>query len=277
LGNRTANSTSDSDRTINDFGEQWSHFGDNDGFYASTEILEQVLGPLASIKDLENCHVADIGSGTGRIVHMLLNAGVAHVVAVEPSEGVEILRENTRAVSNQVEILHACGDELPPGRELDYVISIGVIQFIEDPVPTLRAAFEALRPGGKMIIWVYAVEGNRAYVALVSALRAITTRLPHSALSGLCGILAYGVDLYIAACRVLPLPMRDYMLNTHSKITRDKCKLTIYDQLNPSYVKYYRGPEVESIFEAAGFEDIQLYHRQNYSWTAIATRPSEDR
>lgn len=262
------------DRTIRDFGDQWSHYGSNEGFYASQELLRDMFGPLVDLADLRDKRVADIGSGTGRIVRMLLDAGAAHVIAVEPSAGIEPLRENLRDAGDRVEILHAAGAALPARGDRDFVISIGVIQFIEDPLPTLAAARAALRPGGRLVIWVYAVEGNRLYVRLVKMLRAITTRLPHAVLAALCSVLAVLVDAYIVACRWLPLPMRDYMRNTLARVSRDKRKLTIYDQLNPTYARYYRAEELRALLEAAGFVDVGLYHRRGYSWTAIGTRPA---
>lgn len=263
---------SESDRTIRDFGDQWSHYGSNEGFYASAELLQDMFGPLLDISELRGTKVADIGSGTGRIVRMLLDAGAAHVIAVEPSAGIAMLRENLKDAGDRVEILHAPGDAVPSGRDLDFVISIGVIQFIRDPIPTLEAACKALRPGGHLVIWVYAVEGNELYVRVVTALRAVTTRLPHFALALLCSLLTVLVDIYIAACRVLPLPMRDYMRNTLARVSRDKRKLTIYDQLNPTYAKYYLRDELQALLEAAGFVDVRLHHRRGYSWTAAGTR-----
>jgi SAM-dependent methyltransferase len=262
------------DRTIRDFGEQWSHYGGNEGFYGSAELLQDMFGPLLALDELAGARVADIGSGTGRIVRMLVRAGAEHVVAVEPSAGVEILRENTRDIAARVEIIQGSGEDVPAGRDLDFVVSIGVIQFIRDPLPTLRAAREALRPGGKLVIWVYGREGNRLYVALVRTLRAVTTRLPHFALDLLCSVLTILVDAYIFACRWIPLPMRDYMLHTLARVSRDKRKLTIYDQLNPSYAKYYRAEEVREMLETAGFCDVRLHHRRGYSWTALGVRPA---
>jgi len=263
-----------SDRTIRDFGDQWSHDGSNEGFYASQELFQDMLGPLVPRDALRGARVADVGSGTGRIVRMLLDAGAAHVIAVEPSAGIGPLRENLKDAGERVEILHAAGDALPPRGDRDFVVSIGVIQFIEDPLPTLSAARAALRPGGRLVIWVYALEGNELYVRAVQALRTVTTRLPHAALSALCGFLNVCVDVYIAACRFLPLPMRDYMRNTLARVSRDKRRLTIYDQLNPTYARYYREDELRALLEAAGFEDVALHHRRGYSWTAVGTRPA---
>jgi len=262
------------DRTIRDFGDQWSHYGSNEGFYGSLELLRDMFGPLVALAELKGARVADIGSGAGRIVRMLVAAGAEHVIAVEPSAGVEVLRENVRDIADRVEVIHGPGEDVPTGRDLDFAISIGVIQFIRDPLPTLEAAREALRPGGKIVIWVYGKEGNRLYVAVVQAVRAVTTRLPHFALAAVCSVLTLLVDAYIVACRWLPLPMRDYMLNTLSRVSRDHRKLTIYDQLNPDYAKYYRGEEVREMLERAGFREVRLHHRRGYSWTAVGVRPA---
>ena len=125
------------------------------------------------------------------------------------------------------------------------------------------------------MIWVYGHEGNTAYVLALTALRSITTRLPHWALAGFCQLMTGVVDMYIALCRLtrLPLPLRDYLLNTLARVTRRERLLTIYDQLNPSYVKYYRRNEVAEMLERAGFVDVELHHRRGYSWTASGTKP----
>src|SRR5918912_4133526 len=82
-------------RTIQDFGEQWTAFRDNPAYYGSTELLADLFGPLLSLADVKGVRAADIGSGTGRIVNMLLDAGAAHVHAVEPSAAMRVLKENT--------------------------------------------------------------------------------------------------------------------------------------------------------------------------------------
>jgi SAM-dependent methyltransferase len=262
----------DADQTVRDFGEQWTHYGDNAGYYASVELLQDMMGPLATLDELRDARVADIGSGTGRIVRMLLDAGAAHVTAVEPSVGVAQLRENTRDVADRVEILHAQGDALPPGRDFDWVFSIGVIQFIPDPQPVLRAALNALRPGGRCLIWVYGREGNGLYLAVLGALRSVTTRLPHRALAALCTVLDWGLSLYIGLCRWLPLPLRDYARGTLARLSSAERRLTIYDQLNPTYVHYHSEEEARALLETAGFERVELHHRRGYSWTVMGVR-----
>jgi tRNA1(Val) A37 N6-methylase TrmN6 len=62
-------------QTIQDFGEQWIVFWDNPAYYGSTDLLADLFGPLLSLDDVQGQRIADIGSGTGRIVNMLLDAG----------------------------------------------------------------------------------------------------------------------------------------------------------------------------------------------------------
>jgi SAM-dependent methyltransferase len=260
-------------RTIHDFGEQWAFHSENTGYYASVELMQDMFGPLLSTKDLEGARCGDIGSGTGRIVRMLLDAGAVHVVAVEPSDGVEQLRENTADVADRVQIIHGGGEQLPPNSDLDLITSIGVLRFIPQPGPVASAAYRALKPGGRFVIWVYAMEGMRVYVSLVTALRSVTTRLPHAALSAVCEFLTAILDTYMWMCRWLPLPLRSYVRGTLARTTRDVRKVTIYDQLNPTYVRYHRRHEVEALLTSAGFTDVQLHHRRGYSWSAVGTKP----
>ena len=263
-------------RTIQDFGEQWTAFRDNPAYYGSTDLLADLCGPLLSLEDVKGARGADIGSGTGRIVNMLLNAGAAHVHAVEPSAAMAVLRENTADRRDRVAYVNGPGETLPPGLGLDLVVSMGVLHHIPEPGPVVRAAYRALRPGGRMLVWLYGREGNETYLRVAEPLRRVTTRLPHGALVGVSHALSLALDAYIAACRVLPLPMRAYMREVLAKFPKRIRTLTIYDQLNPAYAKYYTRAEAEALLADQGFTDVRVHHRHGYSWTVIGRRPETD-
>jgi SAM-dependent methyltransferase len=261
-------------RTIADFGEQWTAYRGNPGYYGSLELLFDLVGPLLTTEEIKNAHVADVGSGTGRIVNMLLDAGAAHVHAVEPSAAMGVLKSNTNERRDRITYVHASGEGLPNGLDLDLVVSFGVLHHIPDPTPVVRAAFESLRPGGRMLVWLYGQEGNEAYLRFALPLRRLTVRLPHRALAALSYVVNWTLNIYIALCRVMPLPMRAYMRGVLAKFPAHVRRLTIYDQLNPAYAKYYTRSEAEALLVEAGFVDVKLYHRHGYSWTAVGTRPS---
>jgi len=263
------------ERTVADFGDQWLHYPDNSGFYGSVELFHDVFGPLLGPDDVRGRRVADVGSGAGRIVHMLVAAGAVHVTALEPSEAFTVLEDATRRHGDRVRCLHAGGDEIPE-EGYDLVVSVGVLHHIPDPRPVVEAAWRALRPGGRIAVWLYGREGNEAYLALVLPLRWLTTRLPHRVLVGVSWLLTAVLGAYASACRYLPLPLRGYMRNVVRHLTPDKRFLVVYDQLNPTYARYYRRAEAVDLLSAAGFADVRAHHRHGYSWAVTGRRPAID-
>lgn len=257
--------------TIADFGQQWTRYTTNDGYYASLELFADICGPLLPVDRIRGTATAEIGSGTGRIVRMLLDAGARHVTAVEPSDAFDVLRANTHADAGRISYVRDRGENIPQG-SFDFVFSIGVLHHIPDPGPVMRAAYVALRGGGQMLIWLYGREGNEGYLRLIEPLRAITTRLPAPLLAGVCHALNLALAAYVPLCRAVSLPLRGYVNNVLAKLSREKRFLVIYDQLNPTWAKYYTRAEAIELFRGAGFADVQAHHRHGYSWTVIGTK-----
>jgi 16S rRNA A1518/A1519 N6-dimethyltransferase RsmA/KsgA/DIM1 with predicted DNA glycosylase/AP lyase activity len=82
-------------KTIEDFGDQWNRYTDNSGFYGSSELLTDIVAPLLSVSDFDGKVVLEVGSGSGRIVRMLMNAARPEkVIAIEPSQAYDVLLEN---------------------------------------------------------------------------------------------------------------------------------------------------------------------------------------
>ena len=266
------NFNSHENKTIEDFGDQWLKYTDNEGYYGSLELFSEILSPFLTLGEIRGCRVAEIGSGVGRIVNMLLQAGVKHVIAVEPSQAFEVLSRNIRE-PQKVTFLKATGDQLPPFGNLDFVFSIGVLHHIRDPLPVVEAAFRALCPGGRFFVWMYGKEGNGLYLTFMYPLRALTKRLPHFMLVALVEVMYWPLILYIQFCRWLPLPLRGYMLSVIQKMSPEKRRLIIYDQLNPSYAKYYTQFEAKRLLSDGKFVNIRIHHRHGYSWTVIGTKP----
>ncbi len=262
------------DKSILDFGEQWSRFTRNEGYYGSVALLRDIIEPLMAVGDIRGARVADVGSGTGRIVQMLLAAEAESVVAVEPSGAFKVLRENVADFGPRVTCVQGRGEELPGEAAYDLVFSIGVLHHIPDPKPVLRRAYDALRPGGRVLIWLYGLEGNRLYLALVRPIRAVTKRMPHSLLIVTTRLMDFPLRGYLAICNRLPiLPLASYMREHLDRLDDYARRLTIYDQLNPAWAKYYAQEEAEGLLVDAGFVDVRSHNRHGYSWTVIGIKP----
>jgi hypothetical protein len=61
-------SLSNKNRTIKGFGEQWLIYDDNEGYCGSLELFSDIFSPFVKPDELKDCRVAEIGSGSGRIV-----------------------------------------------------------------------------------------------------------------------------------------------------------------------------------------------------------------
>lgn len=261
-------------QTIQDFGEQWTRYRDNEGYYASQEMLRDICGPLLEVDNIRGTSVAEIGSGSGRIVGMLADAGANRITAVEPSQAMDALKENTESIKNRIEYIHGRGEELTL-REYDLVFSIGVLHHIVDPSPIVRRVFESLRDGGQFIIWVYGREGNESYLSIFEPLRKVTRKLPDPILRIVAWSLTVFVSLYAQTCRILRLPMWNYMKSVILKLDWSQRYLVVFDQLNPCYAKYYSEKEAKDLLKKGGFSDVELYHRHGYSWTAVGHKKSQ--
>ncbi len=231
-----------------------------------------MLSPFLKPEELRGCTAGEIGSGVGRIVNMILRSGAKHVIAVEPSQAFEVLQRNILEPT-KVTCLRVTGDKLPPNASLDYVFSIGVLHHIPDPKPAVDAAFRALRPGGHFFIWLYGKEGNKFYLTLVLPLRTVTKHLPHFILAALVWTIYYPLLLYTYFCSRFALPLRGYFGSIFKKMSPEKRRLIIYDQLNPSYARYYSRDEAEKLLLDGNFENVRVHHRHGYSWTVIGTKP----
>ena len=263
------------DKTIRDFGAQWTRFVDNEGWYGSLELFEDITQPLLEPHALEGKTVVDIGSGTGRIVSMLLEAGVGHVYAVEPSEAFTVLEQNVTKMKRpeRVTTINDRGDRWRVDEPIDYVFSIGVVHHIPEPDPVIRIAYQSLKPGGHAFLWLYGHEGNELYLGVFGSLRKITTRLPDVLLRGVVEMLYGGLHVYRGVGKLIPLPMRSYLERVFWPLRPENRRLVIFDQLNPTYAKYYRRHEAIELLEKAGFTNVKAHQRHGYSWSVIGQKP----
>ena len=265
----------DSQKTVDDFGEQWSRYTDNSGYYGSPEMFADIVEPLIPVNAFSGTTVLDVGSGTGRIIHMLLSAGVHSVTGVEPSAAYDVLLKTFNS-NTCVALLNKPGHDIPANAKYDIALSIGVLHHIPNPKPVVDAMLQSLRPGGRVLVWLYGLEGNELYYSIFSKVRKMTTRVPHFLLVGVVWTAYVVFKPYHILARFFNVPMRNYVLNVIGKMAADKQRLVIYDQLNPDYAKYYTRAEAEQLLTDSGFINVQLFHRHGYSWTVVGQKPVEN-
>jgi SAM-dependent methyltransferase len=130
------------------------------------------LGP----EDLDGQTVLDAGCGMGRYLRVAAEEG-AVVVGLDLSWSLTAARDLTEGFK-KVSLVR--GDLLrPPLAEggFDHIYSLGVLDHTPDPKRAFLELARRLKPGGRIVVWVYRRE-RPALEAVMNAHRAVSTRLP---------------------------------------------------------------------------------------------------
>jgi hypothetical protein len=136
-----------SSQTIHDFGKQWKRYTENKGYYASAELFKDYCGPLLSREDVKGKRVLEIGSGTGRIVNMLI--GLGKVYAVEPSEA-WCIESQYQSDREKVTCLKVSGKK---SRYQSDLRSVWVLHLYQAKTGG-GSGLSSSKKGGKFIIWL---------------------------------------------------------------------------------------------------------------------------
>jgi SAM-dependent methyltransferase/uncharacterized protein YbaR (Trm112 family) len=255
--------------TAGRFGSQWKLF-DHMSTYQE-EWFKNWLAPIGP-EDFRGKTIFEGGCGKGRHTIVAAGWGAKAIVALDLGEAVEVAFAHTRHLEN-VHVVR--GDLLMPPvkRVFDLAFSIGVLHHLPDPRAGFDAVRGAVRPGGKVAIWVYGYESNEWIVRWVNPVRErVTSRLPVPLLYYLS--LPPSVALSMAAkvyrSRVGDrLPYRDYLRKLAPLPVREVHTI-VFDQLVTPIAYYLPESEVQSWFQAPGLADVQIaWHNQN-SWRGSA-------
>ena len=252
-----------------DFGNQFKKDNSIDGYWGSVDLLKDIVTPF-DLNDIKDKIIMEVGVGSGRISNNLLKFDPKILYGIEPSKAIEVARKNIK--SNKIELINSKGENLNFSNKMDYVFSLGVIHHIPNYEKVLEKIYTSLKPGGKFIIWVYGKEGNELYLLIFNNLRRITIYLPDFILrivSHFLNLFTYG---YGFLCNFFNLPLRKYFVELFNKCSFEKRSYIIFDQLNPSYSKYFTKNELNEVLQKSNFANIKIVNRHGYSHTAIAEK-----
>ena len=257
--------------SISDFGKQFKYHNNINDYWGSQEILNDIVNPF-DLSLIKNKIICEMGVGSGRILKNLIKLSPKKIYAVEPSEAIAIAKKNNEYSEVEILFKKIPGQMINFRNEIDYIFSIGVIHHIPEAEIVCKKIYESLKPKGKFIIWLYGKEGNELYLFVFNNLRKLTRLMPDKLLNLFSVFLNLFLSVYIFFCKYFNLPLKKYMINVLKKCSFEKRKYVIFDQLNPSYSKYYTKQDLETLLTKAGFKKFELFNRHQYSWTAIAEK-----
>jgi len=219
-------------------------------------------------QDWQGKDFLDVGCGMGRNSYWPLRYGAAGGVAVDIDErSLNSARRNLKRFPT-IQVMRMSAYDLPFEDRFDLAFSIGVIHHLERPERALERMVRAVKPGGRVLIWVYGRENNGWLVSVLDpSRRVLFSRLP-------IGV-AHHLSLYPAALLWLLLrlgvrPIEYFRLA--AKFDFAHLRSIVFDQMLPRVAHYWPRETVARMMAEAGLEDVSLTWVNQMSWSAIGTR-----
>lgn len=265
----------DEDSYADAFGLEWTAFRTAHlQRFTGLDYLERQFAQYLDfpVDDLKGRLVLDAGAGLGRFCEVVLNHG-GNVVAVDLSCAIDAARRNL-GDREGVHFIQADIFNLPFRPEtFDFVYSWGVLHHTPDPAGAFQELPPLVKPGGKLMIFVYA-KYNKAYIATTEFYRRFTTRLPQRLLLKLCYL---AVPLYyVGKIPVLGPFVTRVLLPVSVKPPTHRWRVgNTFDLYSPRYAFFYDHVEVHGWFERAGFEQVKPVAPDG-GVSLIATKPPLD-
>lgn len=214
----------------------------------------------------------DVGCGAGRNSYWAMKYGAASGTAIDVDETSLAAARRNLATWSDVDVSNQSAYEIAAEGEFDIAFSIGVIHHLAEPDRALRKMREAVKPGGRVLIWVYGRENMERYLALMDPLRRVLfRRLPMPVLQSLAHLptallwflLRIGLNrlAYFRLLRQLPYRHLHHIL---------------LDQMLPQIANYWTRDEVQLLMEDAQLADINIAPVNDMSWCAVGVRPADD-
>lgn len=239
--------------------------------HGSEWLFSEWIWPC-TLDDFRGKDVLDAGCGGGQ--HLALVAELARTVVGVDLNASESARQNALRFSN-VSIVEDDILTMDIGKSFDVVYCIGLLHHTNDPGLAFQNLTRHCRPGGCVIVWVYAREGNFWNRILLEPLKRIFVRhLPRRIVWFLAHVIECLLYPLVYTLYVLPLPFLPfyaYFANWR-RLNYEQNFLNVFDKLNAPQTFFIDRAQVEHWFEPGYFEKVSITPYVGVSWRASGTK-----
>jgi SAM-dependent methyltransferase len=216
----------------------------------------------------QGAEVLDVGCGMGRNIYWAIKSGAVSGRAIDVDER-SLAGARVNLESSPVQVDHESVYDIADRNRFDIAFSIGVIHHLEDPELALSRMTQAVKPGGRVMMWVYGYENNEWIVRWFNPLRRLLfARLPLS--------VVFFLSWFPTALLWSLLRLGWGRLEYHN-LLRDlsfrHLKAIVFDQMIPRIAHYYRRDEVKDLMQSAGLQNVTLEWVNEMSWSTVGTKP----
>ena len=214
--------------------------------------------------------VLDAGCGPGH--HTLIAARTAARVVGLDLNTAALARGRLAGLKN-VEVQEGDIAAWDSGERFDVVYSVGVVHHTTDPDRTVAHLASLVKPGGRLILWVYAAEGNWINQHLLEPVKSLLIgRLPRAAVNLLAHVLTAALYPPVYSLYLLPLtglPFYEYFQNFR-KLGYARNHLNVFDKLNAPTTHFITRAQAEAW--TRDLSDAHISPYMGVSWRVSGRR-----
>ncbi len=245
---------------------QWAHMEDDNQWLFAEWIAPNTL------ETFRDKTVLDCGCGGGQ--HISFVAPYARKIVGVDLNAIETARERTKQFTN-VELRTDDIAVMRLSEQYDIVYSIGVLHHTDDPDASFTNIARHCKIGGRVIVWVYAREGNFWNKFLLEPMKTVCIRwLPRPVVMGLAHLFTALLYIPIYTIYLLPLPFLPFFeyFDNWRHLSYRRNLLNVFDKLNAPQTWFITQAQIESWFDSQQFTDIHISPYKGVSWRGSGTR-----
>jgi len=204
----------------------------------------------------------------GRNSYWPLRYGAAESVSIDVDDRTLASARRTLAPFPGATVQKMSAYDIAFENRFDIAFSIGVIHHLEFPERALAAMTRAVKPGGRVMMWVYGYENNEWIVKFFDPLRKVLfSRLP----IGVVHHLSLYPSLALYAALRMGLSQIAYFRLVRTFRFRH-LRSIVFDQMLPKIANYWPRQTVVELMEKQGLRNVRTEWVNEMSWAAIGEK-----